>query len=248
MNKIQQITKGVGTLLTENSPHILTGLGCAGVVSTAILTGQAVPKAIDILEEAPKYREPPTTWEMAKLTWKCFIPAGIMGVSSIACIIGANTVNMKRNAALAALYSISETALRDYKTQVVKQLGKTKEVKIRDGIAQDTIIENPVDNRTIIITGGGDVLCYDVLCDRYFYSSYETIRQKVNDLNYELLNDMWLDLNDLYYALGLPNTKLGDMMGFDIEKGKIEIVFSTQIATNGRPCIVIDTQVYPKYS
>lgn len=252
MNKMQHFTKNIGGMISKNSSNILTGLGCAGLISTAILTGKAVPKAIDILEYHTRYNidnscEMPEGFEKIKLTWKVFIPAGVVGATSIACIIGANTINTKRNAALAALYSISETALREYRSKVVEEIGKNKETKIRDDIAHNKIIQNPVENKTIIITGNGDVLCYDALSDRYFTSSYETIRQKVNDLNYELMSDMWLDLNDLYYALGLPNTKLGNQMGFDLNKGKIEMEYSTQLNPHGQPCLVIDTTVYPKY-
>lgn len=253
MYNVRKIVKRAGKMLAKNSPHILTGLGCGGLISTAVLTGRAMPKAIYILEEEENYRKrkhflPATKLDKVKLTWKEFIPAGAVGATAIACIIGANTVNTKRNAALAALYSLSETAFRDYKVKVVDEIGKVKEAKIRDEIAHNTLVQNPQGDRTIFMTGNGDVLCYDKLSDRYFHSSYETIRQKVNDLNYELITDMWLDLNDLYYALGLPNTKLGDQMGFSLEKEKIEIEYSTQLDPQGRPCLVIDTTVYPKHS
>ena len=111
------------------------------------------------------------------------------------------------NAALAALYSLSETAFREYKEKVVEEIGRNKELKVRDSIAQDRVTTNPVGDRTIIFTGNGEVLCYDALCDRYFKSSAEKIRQQVLELNEDLRNDMWLDLNDLYYAIGLPSTK-----------------------------------------
>lgn len=104
MIQVPQITKNVGMFLNKNSPHILTGLGCAGLISTAVLSGVAAIKANDILKE---YKNTPLPKiEMFKLTWKLFIPAGIVGLTSIGCILGANTVNTKRNAALAALYSL----------------------------------------------------------------------------------------------------------------------------------------------
>ena len=43
MNKIEAVAKNLGGVISKNSPHILTGLGCAGLVSTAILTGRATP-------------------------------------------------------------------------------------------------------------------------------------------------------------------------------------------------------------
>lgn len=250
MNKVTTITKNLGGVLSKNSPHILTGLGCAGLLSTAILTAKATPKALMILEEEEVYREkknfiPLTKFEKAKLTWKCYIPAGVVGITTMGCIVGANTVNAKRNAALASLYALSETAFRDYKTKVVEEIGKTKETKIRDEVIKDHIAKNPPSN--VIVAGTGEVLCYDMQSGRYFMSSYETIRQKFNDLNYELRSEMRLDLNELYFALNLEPIELGNLMGFDLEKGQIEPVYSTQLDNTGKPCLVIDYDVYPKF-
>lgn len=252
MNKIESVAKNLGVVISKNSPHILTGLGCAGVISTAILTGKATPHAMEILKDERKYRKKNnfvamTSFDKVKLTWKCYIPAGIVGLTSIGCIVGANTINTKRNAALAALYTISETALRDYKSKVVEQLGKAKDTAIKDEVAKDHIAKNPVQDNNIVLTGDGDILCYDMLSGRYFKSRYETIRQKINDLNWDLRSEMWLDLNEFYYALGLPPIELGNLMGFNLEKSQIEPVYSSHINADGKPCLVIDIDVYPKY-
>ena len=246
LSRVQQGVKNLGGVISRNSPAILTGLGCAGVLTTAILTGRATLRASEILKmEAPDEQLPAA--EIVKLTWKVFIPPVLVGASSIACIIGANTINTHRNAALAALYSLSETAFREYKEKVVEEIGRNKELKVRDSIAQDRITTNPVGDRTIIFTGNGEVLCYDALCDRYFKSSAEKIRQQVLELNEDLRNDMWLDLNDLYYAIGLPSTKLGNQVGFDIDKGYIQVDYTGTLTPEGQPCLSIDMTVYPKH-
>ena len=246
LSRVQQGVKNLGGVISRNSPAILTGLGCAGVLTTAILTGRATLRASEILKmEAPDEQLPAT--EIVKLTWKVFIPPVLVGASSIACIIGANTINTHRNAALAALYSLSETAFREYKEKVVEEIGRNKELKVRDSIAQDRVTTNPVGDRTIIFTGNGEVLCYDALCDRYFKSSAEKIRQQVLELNEDLRNEMWLDLNDLYYAIGLPSTKLGNQVGFDIDKGYIQVDYTGTLTPEGQPCLSIDMTVYPKY-
>lgn len=246
LSRVQQGVKNLGGVISRNSPAILTELGCAGVLTTAILTGRATLRASEILKmEAPDEQLPAT--EIVKLTWKVFIPPVLVGASSIACIIGANTINTHRNAALAALYSLSETAFREYKEKVVEEIGRNKELKVRDSIAQDRVTTNPVGDRTIIFTGNGEVLCYDALCDRYFKSSAEKIRQQVLELNEDLRNDMWLDLNDLYYAIGLPSTKLGNQVGFDIDKGYIQVDYTGTLTPEGQPCLSIDMTVYPKH-
>ena len=244
LSRVQQGVKNLGGVISRNSPAILTGLGCAGVLTTAILTGRATLRASEILKiEAPDEQLPAA--EIVKLTWKVFIPPVLVGASSIACIIGANTINTHRNAALAALYSLSETAFREYKEKVVEEIGRNKELKVRDSIAQDRVTTNPVGDRTIIFTGNGEVLCYDALCDRYFKSSAEKIRQQVLELNEDLRNEMWLDLNDLYYAIGLPSTKLGKQVGFDMDKGYIQVDYTGTLTPEGQPCLSIDMTVYP---
>ena len=51
-------------------------------------------------------------------------------------------------------------------------------------------------------------------------SSHEKIRQAVNDLNYELMSERWLDLNEYYSAIKLDPIPLGSKAGFDIDLGK----------------------------
>ena len=250
MNEITKIAKNLGGLISKNSPHILTGLGCAGVLSTAILAAKATPKALTIIKEEEEYRERKrlealSQFDKVKLTWKCYAPAGLLGATTIGCIIGANTVHTRRNAALASLYALSESAFREYKTKVVQEIGKPRESKVRDEIAKDHIVNNPPQANNVIFTGTGDVLCCDKLGERYFYSSYETIRQKINNLNYRLRHEMRLSLNEFYYEMNLTPTKLGELMEFNIDKGEIEPHYSTQLTEDGKPCLVIDLEVYP---
>jgi len=249
---IQKGLQNVGQVLVKNSPAILTGLGCAGVLTTAFFTGHATLKAYELIkeEEYDRKEELPTS-DIVKLTWKVFIPPVLMGGASIACILGANSINTKRNAALAALYSLSETAFREYKEKVVEQIGSQKELRVRDAVAKDRVDKNPVGDRTVIITGNGDVLCYDTLSDRYFRSSHEKIRQQVLDLGYRLRSEMWLDLNEFYDAVGLGSTKLGYQMGFDLDRtrnGNIEVEYSSCLTPSGEPCLSIEATVYPKYN
>lgn len=249
---IQKGLQNIGGVIVKNSPAILTGLGCAGVLTTAFFTGHATLKAYELIkeEEYDRKEELPTS-DVIKLTWKVFIPPVLMGATSIACIIGANSINTSRNAALAALYSLSETAFREYKEKVVEQIGSQKELRVRDAVAKDRVDKNPVGDRTVIITGNGDVLCYDTLSDRYFRSSCEKIRQQVLDLGYRLRSEMWLDLNEFYDAVGLGPTKLGYQMGFDLDRtrnGNIEVEYSSCLTPSGEPCLSIEATVYPKYN
>ena len=54
-----------------------------------------------------------------------------------------------------------------------------------------------------------------------------------------LYTSMYVTLNDFYYELGLDGTKMGNMLGWNIDKGYIDLAFSSQLDANGTPCLVI---------
>lgn len=249
---IQMTTQKVGVFLNRNSPTILTGIGVAGLVTTTVMAVRATPKALQILYLDEEIRKneclpDPTKLEIVKLTWKCYAPAVAMGSLTIVCIICANSVNLRRNAALASVYSLAETSLKEYKAKVVETIGNNKERKIKDELVKDKIKKNPVSTNEVISTGKGETLCYEVLSGRYFKSDIEKIRKSENILNKELLTGMYITLNDVFYELGLANTKLGDEIGWSNEDGMLAFDFNSQLSDTGEPCLVVDYVVDPRY-
>ena len=133
--------EGVKTTLVKHSPEILTGIGIAGMVTAAVMVGRATPKALILIEERKEETGVAqlAPVETVKATWKCYIPAAIVGTTSIFCIIGGTSASLRRNAALATAYAISENALKEYREKVVEEIGEKKERVIRDAIAKDRI-------------------------------------------------------------------------------------------------------------
>lgn len=245
---LQKTTHAIGGFLTKNSPTILTGVSVAGVITTAVMTGKASIKANKIVEaECERCPEPMTKKEILNLTWKCYIPAAIMGVATVSCIIGANSINLKRNAALAGAYSLADKALKEYQSKVIDRMGKDRHKEIKEQINQEKIVRNPVSKNEVILTGDGDSLCYDAYSGRYFKSDRESIRRALNTMSNRLMNEMFLTLNEVYSELDLPTIKLGDMVGWHIDQGLIEPEFGSAIAEDGRPCLVLDFDVMPRY-
>lgn len=246
MKSIQEVTKNAGIVIKKNSPAILTGASVAGLITTTVLAVKATPRALSILEAAEdESLEKLTPLEMAKLTWKCYVPTTLMGVATIACMISAHSIQLRRNAALASAYSIAETALREYHEKVVETLGETKARSIKDKIAQEKIKKDPISNKEVIVTGKGDMLCYDALSGRYFKNNIENLRRIQNDFNRNLINEMYVSLNEVYYAMGLPGIGVGDDLGWNVDT-MIEFHFSAQLTEDGEPCIVVDYLVGPK--
>ena len=259
MDSLQMLTKKAGQVMVKNSPSILTGVGAVGVVTTAMMAVRATPRAMLILTDERLTREETnkvawgkeahlTKMEIIKLTWKCYVPTIIMGGLTIGCIISANHINLRRNAALASVYGLTEAALKEYQSKVVETFGETKAQQVKDAIAKDRVENNPVKNSEVILTGNGETLCYDPFSSRYFRSDIEKVRKVQNELNRDLLNHDFVSLNDVYYALGLPETKLGADMGWVIDDGLIEFDFSSQLTPDGTPCLVLNFKDEPVYT
>lgn len=265
--KFTTVTKQIGEVINKNSPAILTGMAVSGVVATAVMAVKATPKALDLISEGmenknriyrdniySEFKDGPllpdfehqflTPKEIFLATWECYLPAAIMGGVTVACIIGANTINTNRNAALAGLYSIAETTLKEYKEQIAKNVGKTKSEKIKADVAQEIIKQNPITTKTVVINAGGDQLCFDRLSGRYFKSTIQKIKEAQNNFNAKLIDCCWLDLNDLYDFMGLEAIGIGENIGWNNNK-LLEFDFSTIMSENDEPCIFIDYEVMP---
>lgn len=244
------ITKDVRKFASKRSPEILTGIGIAGMITTTILAVRATPKALELIEEQKEEEsvDELSSFEVVKVAWKPYIPAMVTCVVSTACLIGASSVNTKRNAALATAYKLSETALSEYREKVVETIGEKKERIVRDKVAEERVKKNPVSKNEVIVTGNGKTLCFDPISGRYFMCSIETIKRAENDLNKQMLHDIsgYVSLNEFYDELGLDHTSVGDDLGWNTDR-LIDINFSSQLNDNGEPSVVLDYLVAPKY-
>jgi hypothetical protein len=253
--------------LQENSPSILSGIAAAGVVGTVVLAVKATPKAEKAISELAndKYFEhgqihvddDPSVdktkvlpVEIVKATWRFYVPAAIVGVATISCIIGANRISLSRNAALMAASTLMDRAFSEYKAKVVEQIGATKEAKVRDAIAEDHVKNNPVGNAQVIFDGSNEALAYDDITGRYFHCDIEKIRKAENEFNSRILGgDMWSSLNDWYTLLGLEHSAVGEILGWNTIN-LLEIRYSSHLASNGKPVLVIQYAKlpFPDYS
>lgn len=260
------ICKNMKNVAVKKSPELLIGLGIFGMFTATGMAVRATPKALilieeekrrinnDILEDA-KINEKPVPpkidhlepVDVVKTVWKCYIPATATAILSASCLIGASTINAKRNAALATAYTLSETALKDYQKKVIETIGEKKEEAVRDAVAEEKLKRDPIGNKEVFITPKGDTLCYDVISGRYFRGDIDKLRRVANDLDRQLRDEMFVSLNDFYYEIGLDPVKLGDLLGWNIDKDRIELQLSSQLASDDTPCLVIDYECAPRY-
>ena len=249
---LNQLIKTSKTALAKHSPAILTGVGITGMITTAILAVKATPKALEIIADIKERYDEDTDKKLVakefitKVT-PVYIPAVVTGVASAACLIGANSIHSKRNAVLAAAYTISDTAYREYREKVIETMGEKKDKVVKDEIAKDKLKQDPVQNHEVIVTKQGTTLCYDCIFGRYFRSDMETIKRAITRINRDLVTDMYASLNDFYCEIDIPPVKIGDDLGWNIDDGEIDVDFSSQLADDGTPCLVISYNVAPKY-
>lgn len=247
---LKRTIKSAGRVLTKYSPGILTGIGITGMIGATFMAVKATPKALYLIEAKKEESEVEelTPVETIKTCWKCYIPATLTTVVSAACLIGASTVSAKRNAALATAYSISEAALREYQEKVVEVVGEKKEKAVRDAVAKDQIERDPVTkSEVVIIDSNSNTLCYEPLSGRYFKSTIDKIKKAEIKLDRQMIQEMYISLNDFYWEIGLDGTDLGDKMGWNLSKGYMDLSFSSQLADDGTPCAVIVYGIPPVY-
>lgn len=241
MNVHDFINRAVQTI-KSNSPELLTGFGVVGVLTTSYFVGRASYVASEIIhaDEAAggTHGDPKERFkERFKQTWRLYVPAGVSGAVTIACIVGAKKTGGQRTAAAVAAYSLTEKAFSDYKEKVVEQIGVNKEQKIRDEIAHEKVLANP--SREVVILGSGHVLCCELYTHRYFRSDMESLRKANNDINEKIVHQLYVELGDFYDAVDLPHTSNSGNMGWDSDK-LLELQFSTVLAEDGEPCLAFD--------
>lgn len=251
---ISKVFKSVRQVVSKHSPEILTGIGIAGMITATVLAVKATPEAMELLDRAKERKmdsneEPKlTAVETVKTAWKPYVPSVIIGVTSTACLIGGQSVSVRRSAALATAYKLSTTALNEYKEKVVETIGEKKEAVIREKIAADKVEQHPVSKSEVFITGKGKTLFYEPVTSRYFEHDIDELKNVINEINEKMLCYDYISLNEFFDELGLSRCGIGNDIGWNIGRDKlIKIDYTPVKADDGRPCLSLDYYVGPRY-
>lgn len=207
--------KTIGASLTKHAPSILTGVGISGFVTATVMAARATedykidreterctiskdeygnrvlgdPHPIPVKTEALIF---------AKHYWPTILVIG----GSATCALLANRLNLQRQAALAAACSISETALKNYKSKTEELLSAKERERIEHEVHQDLLNEHKDE---ILSDRGLYPIEMQVILDDYsgtkFYLTEEDIRQAVNEFNAELICDGTKSYEELWSKL-----------------------------------------------
>lgn len=197
------------TFIKRNASTILTYAGAAGVVATTVTAVKVTPKALLLLEDAKREKgEDLTKLEVINVTGPLYIPTVLFGVSSIACIFGANVLNKRQQAALMSAYALLNNSYKEYKDKVQELLGKDGEQEIVNEIAKDKYVaeEDSEDD--------GLELFYDQYSGRYFRSTKYKVQRAIYELNRDLVMRDYAYLNEYYEYLELEPIDSGWTLGW----------------------------------
>jgi hypothetical protein len=125
-------------------------------------------------------------------------------------------------------------------------VGEKKEQAIRDAVARDKLEKANIQERQFIVTGHGETPCFDPLTNATFKSDIETLRKAENTLNKRLRLEMKVTVNEFLEELGLEPCDVGEDLGWDVDKGDIDLDFSSQLV-DGVPYLVIGHHNPPRY-
>ena len=204
-----KLGKKIFGYLGKHGATLLSVAAAAGVVLTAVETAKATTKAQSLIDM--NKAEPMSKKEVVEECWRYYIPAAIVGVGTIACILGSNTMNKKTQKELMAAYVAVQQTYSAYRRKVAEQVGREVEQNIHKDVGKETPKEN------------GDVvhLFYEPNAKKYFHATMAQVIEAAYDFNRALAIDGGVSLNEWYNFLGtdeLTITPEGDLKGWCIDQ------------------------------
>jgi prefoldin subunit 5 len=154
---------------------ILTCIGAAGVIATAVMAAKATPKACELLKEAEELKgEELTTVEKVKVGAPAYIPAIITGAATVVCVLGAGILNQRAQANIAAGYALLDRSYQEYKKKVEELYGEEVDAQVQEAIANDIYEDHERD----IPVEDDEKLFFDFNAMEFFNARMEDVLQK----------------------------------------------------------------------
>lgn len=218
------------------SPEILIGVGVTGVVATVIMAAKATLKAPEIIEaheeEMLEVKEQTGGDQQALATVyaktgirlvKLYAPTVLVGVVSIASILGSHKILRARNVALASAYKALEIAYDKYRARVIEIVGEEQEEAIRLTMPSNEVEDpdNP-EKKALEATFDPNIVSpyarfFDETCKSWSKSPEDNLfflSCHQNHLNDKLKSRGHVFLNEVYDAIGIPRTTAGQVVGW----------------------------------
>ncbi|HHX36728.1 MAG TPA: hypothetical protein GX717_01960 [Clostridiaceae bacterium] len=207
--------------LRRSSPTILTCVSAVGVVATAVMAVRATPKAIILLEEAKDDKgEDLTKLEIVRTAGPVYIPAALIGLSTIACIIGIEVLSKRNQASLASAYALLSESYQRYRKAANTIYGDDADSKIVAQMAKEVCVH--ADGYSVyshdLDADSEKILCYDLFSQRYFTSTMAAVINAQYHVNRNLCLRGYSNLNEFYEFLGIEKIEHGDDIGWSMDE------------------------------
>ncbi len=230
------LIKSTQLFVKRNASTILTVVGGAGVVTTTVLAIKATPKAVTLLENAEKEKgENLTKLEKVKVAAPVYIPMVVSGVTTLACIFGANMLNKRQQASLMSAYALLDNSYKEYKKKVEELYGEEATKTIDEKIAEDNYKKTEVKD--------DEVLFYDYFSGQFFKSTLTKVAQAEYQLNRDIHMRGWAELNEFYERLGIDDFEQYGALGW-AEGGNYEMYWQAWVDFNHNKITMDDGTEY----
>lgn len=233
-----KLSRAAGSLslkASANAPSLLFGAGIAGFIGTTVLASRATLKLEEALADTQreleranqahsdypeKYSEQDLQEDRVKIyavsvgrIARLYGPAILLGGASIYCLSRSHNLLMERNEALAAAYVAVDQAFKEYRGRVIDKYGEDED---RDFMYGGEQIEGKPE-KLIGKTPPQYSRFFDELCspwERNPEYNLAYLRGQQNWFNDKLTARGHVFLNEVYDALGIPQTSAGQVVGW----------------------------------
>ncbi len=208
---------------------LLTCIGVAGVIGTAISTAVATPKAIRLLNEAVDHKRAPLTKiEAVKTIGAVYLPSMLLCTATITCILSANVFNKRNQVAITSAYAIADRSFKEYRQALINLHGEEADTEVRNEIVRSHAACHEIG----IDTPDKKILFYEPISGEYL----ERYEREIMDAEYHLNRNFVLRgyaaLNEFYAFLDLPETEDGEKQGWTACDGYYWIDFEHHLMKN----------------
>ena len=194
LKTIQTTAKETGKALIKAAPTLGVIFGVSLMAGGAVKTGMETPqmmKELEALDAKQGLSHKDYLKEKAKILAKHLgIPAALLLSGSAMIFAGYKIKYTQAAIAAAALASKTEEAEK-LEQKIIEKYGPKEYEKMKDEMIKDDVKAHPINYSTVINTGHGNTLCYDVVLHDYYWSDLDFIRKIVDQINKEMIRTRW---------------------------------------------------------
>lgn len=218
---VSKFTHGTKLYLRKSGPTILSCMAVIGMVTTVVMGVQVTPKAIKLIKNDSRMNHDGDSYGYTKMealqsSWKCYIPTTLVGVSTIACIFGANVMNKRSQASLASAYALLDRYYKQYIEAVKDIYGGDADSNIKAQIAKNSYVS--ADGYYLYDCENDDdkILFYDLFSNRYFTATMASVLNAQYHINRNICLRGYASINEFYEFLGIDKVDYGDDICWDM--------------------------------